>query len=192
MAETNQEGLPDDESEKPKEKETDKTESEGVDAPENSTEKLEAPDKLERIGESDDFKNAPKIKEVDISAVEADIRNALVIYDTMAQQLRQLLVLLGVLAIGLSLFVSTFIGTKIIEPLPITIISYVSTLCLSLISYFGIAGKGNNSRNAWRHLNYAHSLYLAGIINIAYLIKSYAEAEAMLGETNFTYQVPTK
>lgn len=127
---------------------------------------------------------------IDIEKVEANINGALFTYNKMAIQLRTLLIVLGLLGTALSLFVSTFISD--FDEIVIKSISYISSLSLAVISYFNIGAKGNSSRNAWRHLQNANSSYRAGGITILQLVQAYKESEEMLGETNFTYQIPTR
>jgi len=128
--------------------------------------------------------------EIDIQKVESTINGALNTYNNMAVTLRTILTILGILAISLSIVVAAFVGE--FSEIIVKVISCTSSICLAFITYFGITSKGNNSRNAWRHLQNANQRYNAGIITIGELIKAYGESEAILGETNFTYQIPTK
>ena len=129
---------------------------------------------------------------IDTGKVKADMDNALVVYNRMAVQLMTLLVVLGVIAIFCSLFVTSFAGSSWFSTDAVKITSFASTLSLTLITAFSIATKGNSARSAWRHLNKALLLYRSGNSSVVDLIKAYEEAEAILGGVDFAYQIPTK
>jgi hypothetical protein len=104
----------------------------------------------------------------------------------MANSLRFLQALLGTAAILCSLFVTAFAGSKWLEtPECIKLLSFIATASLTLLTAFNISQKGNNARNAWRHLNKAIMQKKNGNISTDELIKAYEEGEKILGDVDF-------
>lgn len=132
------------------------------------------------------------VNNIDTGRVKEDMDIALVVYNRMAIRLMTLLVVLGVIAIFCSLFVTSFAGSTWFSTDAVKITSFASTLSLTLITAFSIGPKGNRARSAWRHLNKALLVYRSGNSSVMDLIKAYEEAEAMLGGMDFSYQIPTK
>jgi len=123
------------------------------------------------------------------TAVLQDIEEKLVTWYKMANWLQATLIILGVLAIGCSLFITAFAGSDFLEKnnTEIRILAFVTTLFLTLITSFNLSSKANNCRNAWRHLNKALYSYKSKRIDGDALIKAYEEGENILGSVDFNY-----
>jgi hypothetical protein len=90
---------------------------------------------------------------------------------------------LGIVAVGSSLAITAFADN--VDVVVVKILSFVSTLILTLFAVFNILGKHNDIRKAWRHLNNAYLKYNAQIIDLPELVKIKSEAELMLGYIDF-------
>lgn len=113
------------------------------------------------------------------------IEKLLKVWDRIASFLATTLVILGILAIACSLFVTFFADKDNI--LLIKVCSFTTTLILTLITAFNLSKKANGVRNGWRHLNAAYIKFKAKTIEITDLIKAYEEGEVMLGSVDFNY-----
>lgn len=131
-------------------------------------------------------------KNVDKDWVLKKVSETLPIWNRMATQLLRLLITLGVTGVLGSLFITAFAGEAWFGHLGIKIVSFISTLSLTLLTAFGIVDKRNNARNAWRHLQNANALYHSGTFSIEDLAKSLGEGEAILGGVGFSYEAPAK
>lgn len=116
-----------------------------------------------------------------------EIEIILKVWDRNANRLNTLLIVLGTVAITTSLIVTTFSNESWFLPW-IKVPSIISTLCLTIIASFSLGSKGNNNRNAWRHVQKVKMLYLSKKANIEELIKAYTEGEKMVGNIDFTFQ----
>ena len=116
-----------------------------------------------------------------------DIENILRIWGRQAMQLQILLVLLGVIGISSSLFITAFVGSDFVTSTLIRILSFLTTLCLTLISAFNLISKASSYITAWRLLNKAVYSYKAKVIDINILLKAYEDGEKMLGCVDFQY-----
>lgn len=124
--------------------------------------------------------------------VPSEFIDALGVYHSIATWLRRLLVVLGILAIGCSLTATAFTGEGKGEndKIRLKILSCVASASVIVLTSFNIAGKGNNARNAYRHLLYAVELFRYGLLSIEGLVKAHKEAEIILGSVDFTYILP--
>ncbi|HEX7904909.1 MAG TPA: hypothetical protein VF487_13615 [Chitinophagaceae bacterium] len=113
------------------------------------------------------------------------IKQLLQVWHRLANSLLTTFVILGVGAIGTSLFITTFASKD--NVLTIKICSFITTLLLTILTSFNLSKKGNGVRNGWRHLNAAYLKYQAKQISIGDLIKAYEEGEVMLGGVEFNY-----
>lgn len=116
--------------------------------------------------------------------IVSHILNLLPVWNRLASSLMTTFVVLGVVAIGSSLFVTTFANEK--NVLVVKICSFTTTLLLTILTSFNLSRKANGVRNGWRHLNAAYFKYKANG-DIDALIKAYEEGEIMLGSVDFNY-----
>lgn len=121
--------------------------------------------------------------------VPQGIRIALGIYHSLANRFRIGLVILGVTAVGCSLFVTAFAGTEVLSTMGVKILSFISIFFITIITTFNIASQGNKCRYAFRHLLYATELYEYDKLAIEDLLKAHKEAEEMLGAVDFNYNI---
>jgi hypothetical protein len=112
-----------------------------------------------------------------------DVKGALQTYHVLAVRLQWVITILGILAVGSSLAITAFADN--VDVVVVKILSFVSTLILTLFAVFNILGKHNDIRKAWRHLNNAYLKYNAQIIDLPELVKVKSEAELMLGYIDF-------
>lgn len=127
--------------------------------------------------------------------VEANIVRLLNTWNKNSSHFAQLVAVLGILSIGGSLFVTTFLGYKddkdgsfLVSNIIIKIVSLVSSMSLTAITAFNLDSRKNKIRSAWRVLNSAYFRYKTKEINMQELIKIYKECEISIGQTSFTYQ----
>ncbi len=123
------------------------------------------------------------------TAVLQDIEDKLATWYKMANWLQATLIILGVLSIGCSLFITAFAGSDFLgkNNMAIRILAFITTLFLTLITSFNLSSKANNCRNGWRHLNKALYSYKSKRIDGDALIKAYEEGENILGSVDFSY-----
>lgn len=128
------------------------------------------------------------------TAVLKDIEDKLATWYKMANWLQATLIILGILAIGCSLFITAFAGSDFLgtNNTAIRILAFVTTLFLTLITSFNLSTKANNCRNAWRHLNKALYCYKSKRIDGDALIKAYEEGENILGAVDFNFNTNSK
>lgn len=128
------------------------------------------------------------------TAVLQDIEDKLATWAKMANWLQATLIILGVLAIGCSLFITAFAGSDFLgtNNTAIRILAFVTTLFLTLITSFNLSTKANNCRSAWRHLNKALYSYKSKRIDGDALIKAYEEGENILGSVDFNFNTNSK
>ena len=125
------------------------------------------------------------LNENDKDEIITHIQKLLGVWNSLASTLMKTLIILGVLAIASSLFVTTFASKE--NVLLTKICSFATTLILTLLTSFNLSKKANGVRNGWRHLNAAFFRYKANSIDINELIKAYLEGEVMLGGVDFNY-----
>ncbi|HEX7757557.1 MAG TPA: hypothetical protein VF421_19565 [Niabella sp.] len=127
-------------------------------------------------------------------AVLKDIKDKLATWYKMANWLQAILIILGALAIGCSLFITAFAGAGFLgtNNIAIRILAFITTLFLTLITSFNLSTKANNCRNAWRHLNKALYSYNSKRIDGDALIKAYEEGENLLGSVDFNFNANSK
>jgi hypothetical protein len=128
--------------------------------------------------------------------VIAEIVEKLKIWDKNTARMGNLIRLLGVISIGGSLFVTTFLGFDeggiYIPNLCLKIVSVVSAASLTSISAFNLVTTKNNIRRAWRILNSAYLKYQIGKIRIEELIITYKECEILIGNMAFDFNQSTQ
>jgi hypothetical protein len=92
---------------------------------------------------------------------------------------------LGVVAIGGSLFVTTFLGYSDndyhIPNIVFKVVSFISAASLTTLSSFNIVQRKNAFRHAWRVLSNAYLKFKAKEINELELINVYKECELSIG-----------
>ncbi|MEO6980294.1 MAG: hypothetical protein ABI113_18020, partial [Mucilaginibacter sp.] len=125
-----------------------------------------------------------------IALIEKNVIIALRVYHKVAVQLRITYVIIGTVAILCSVFVTTFISgaekSEYKQWLPF--VSFASTASLTLITAFNLGAKGNNCRNAYRHLENSYMRYKAEPdYTLADLVKAKNEAEKIIGGVDFQY-----
>ncbi|MBE9584023.1 hypothetical protein IM792_06140 [Mucilaginibacter sp. JRF] len=125
-----------------------------------------------------------------ISEIEKDIVEALKVYHSMAIKLHSIYVVLGLIAISSSVFVTTFVSGSLQSGVykdALPYVSFAATASLTLITAFNLGNKANNCRKGWRYLHYAFARYKADIIKLPELLKARDEAETILGGVDFQY-----
>lgn len=118
-------------------------------------------------------------------ALISEVKGALNVWHSMAVKLHTTVVTFGGLATICSLGLTAFVGTDWMDETLIRLLSFLSTLFLTLLTIFNVASKGNNARKAWRHLNYALLLYYSGKLSPEDLAKAKSEGEEILGTVDF-------
>ena len=123
------------------------------------------------------------------------ITKAIDIYKQTADNFRIFLMIFCNICIAASLFVTAFAGAEFIkadDAISIRIASFISALCLTALTAFNVQAKGNNARNAFRHLNHAYLMYRIGRITIAELVKAKDDAEKIIGSVDFQTSIHEK
>ena len=118
-------------------------------------------------------------------ALISEVKGALNVWNGMAVKLHTTVITFGGLATICSLGLTAFVGTPWMSDTLIRMLSFSSTLFLTLLTIFSVASKGNNARKAWRHLNYALLLYYSGKLSPEELAKAKNEGEEILGTVDF-------
>ncbi|WP_345954376.1 hypothetical protein [Mucilaginibacter sp. PAMB04168] len=132
----------------------------------------------------------PVVRSDNIIEIELDIAESLGNWHRWAGQLHALYIVIGVIAILSSVFVTTFISTKdnqLFDTKYLPYVSFTSTVSITLITAFNLGPKANNWRKAWRMLHYHYSLYKAGTITMPELLKKRYEADELIGGVDFQY-----
>jgi hypothetical protein len=105
----------------------------------------------------------------------------------IANSLRILQVVLGILGTASALLVTTF--TEQLRVRWIKICSFTAALAIGILSAFDVGSKADSTRRAWRHLTTAILKYHSDTtFTITQLIDAYTEAEAMVGDVPFHKQ----
>ena len=120
---------------------------------------------------------------MDSNTVLNEVRGALKIYDALAVILQWLITIFGIIAVGCSLAVPVF--AAYLPTIWIQILSFSSTLILTLFAVFNVFGKHNDIRKAWRYLNHAYLKYSANNLELKDLVEAKNETETMLGYIDF-------
>ncbi|MBE7171765.1 MAG: hypothetical protein INR73_14345 [Williamsia sp.] len=126
--------------------------------------------------------------------VEA-ITKAIDLYKQTADNLRVVLIIFGTVGIAAALFVTAFAGADFIksdDAISIRIAAFIAALCLTALTAFNVQAKGNNARNAFRHLNHAYLMYRIGRITVAELVKAKDDAEKIIGSVDFQTSIHEK
>ena len=133
---------------------------------------------------------------VDIQGIKRDVlidlEKVLATWNRMAKSLQTLVVIMGIISVSGSLYVSAFTDSEFLNSTWTRILSLATTLCLTLITTFNLSTKANNARNAWRHLNRSLYSFKSNRISVDELIKAYDEGEKILGDVTFNFPATTK
>jgi hypothetical protein len=87
------------------------------------------------------------------SNLEEEIKYYIKRWDSLSKWNHVGIYTLGTTSIIGGMFVSVFIGSDIIIPIYLKIISFISTAAIAVLSSFDMVNNRNKYRNAWRLLN---------------------------------------
>lgn len=123
------------------------------------------------------------------------VKAAIETYHSIANMLRYFITITGTIGISAALYVTAFAGFNIQQSnhfLDIRSASFVSALCLTILTAFNVTAKGNNARNAFRYLDHAYMLFQIRKYTLEDLVNAKNNAEKILGSVDFQTSINEK
>jgi hypothetical protein len=93
---------------------------------------------------------------------------------------------LGIIATILAIIITALSAAGPTHQGYIPVLSVIAAIAAALLTSLDIGTKSNNTRNAWRILNFAMMKYNRGIISIPQVIEAYQQGENLISGVNIT------
>jgi hypothetical protein len=93
---------------------------------------------------------------------------------------------LGIIATILAILITAFSASGESYRGYVPVLSVITAIAAALLTSLDIGTKSNNTRNAWRLLNFAMMKYNRGIISIPDVIDAYQQGENLISGVNIT------